>query len=228
MNVVRIPAGVFRMGSSEDGEGAVFENETPQHAVYVDAFQMDATPVTNADWAHYCRLSGARLPKHWNRRGFDAPEQPVVGVTWEAASRYAEWFGKRLPTEAEWERAARGGLDGRRFPWGDDEPDHSRANYDNVLKRTTSVGTYPSNPYGLYDMAGSVWEWCSDAYESDYYASYRTTVTRNPTGPATGSRRVIRGGSWQNFATMLRCAYRGFLNPSAEELFVGFRCVRDA
>ena len=238
-SMVRIPAGTAVLGSAEDDDGLIFLNETPRHVVYLDAYEIDATPVTNADWARYCRETGARLPKYWGRKDFDGPDQPVVGVTWEEACAYARWAGKRLPTEAEWERAARGTLVGARYPWGDEDPTPDHANFDRIRTHTTPVRRFPPNTIGLYDMAGNVWEWCADWYQSDAYAVFRpydpsipeseqlTEAAVNPTGPATGSRRVVRGGSWGNFAGMIRCAYRGFLAPDARELFVGFRCVRD-
>ncbi|GIX06366.1 MAG: hypothetical protein KatS3mg115_0769 [Candidatus Poribacteria bacterium] len=234
-----MPAGAALIGSKETEEGVVFENELPQHLVLLDAFEMDETPVTNADYARFCRETGAPLPPYWGRRGFDAPDQPVVGVSWFDACAYARWAGKRLPTEAEWERAARGALWNARYPWGDEEPTEELANFAHLHQQTTPVKRYPPNSLGLYDMAGNVWEWCADWYQSDYYRQfppYDPTrpveeqlrgVPRNPQGPPSGTRRVVRGGGWGNFAAMLRCAYRGFLPPKTRALDVGFRCVRD-
>ncbi|MBM3215329.1 formylglycine-generating enzyme family protein [Candidatus Poribacteria bacterium] len=229
MTMALVPAGAFLMGSTEDEPGAVFQNEMPRHAVCLGAYEIDCCLVTNADWARYARLTGARLPAHWGRRGFDGPDQPVIGVTWTEASQYAAWVGKRLPTEAEWERAARADRQESRFPWGDAEPTHALANYDQAFSRTTPVGSYPPNAFGLFDMAGNVWEWCADGYASDAYGNRAPEgePVRNPLAAEPSSRRVVRGGSWQSFGSMLRCGYRGFLPATTADPSVGFRCVRN-
>ena len=217
--MVLIPAGSFKMGSS-DG----YDPEKPVHTVYVDAFYMDKYEVTNAQYQKFMRATGHREPKYWNDSRFNQPNQPVVGVSWHDATVYARWAGKRLPTEAEWEYAARGGLEGRKYPWGD-TIDSSKALYhqDSSTVKSVSVGSYSSNGYGLYDMAGNVWEWCADWYGSDYYSK---SPSRNPQGPSSGSTRVLRGGSWYNVTVSLRVAGRNFFNPASTNYDgLGFRCV---
>ena len=169
------------------------------------------------------QATGHRKPKYWSYSRLNQPNQPVVGVSWVDAVAYARWAGKRLPTEAEWEKAARGGLSGRKYPWGD-TIDSSKARYgqDWSTGKPTSVGSYSANGYGLYDMAGNVWEWCSDWYGSDYYSS---SPSRNPQGPSSGIYRVLRGGSWYSIPSALRAANRNNNNPTNTNNNNGFRCV---
>ena len=171
-SMVLIPAGEFQMGSN-DGE----PDEKPVHTVYVDAFYMDVTEVTNVQYKKFVdanpqwkksHISDGDYLKHWNGNRYPTGKgnHPVVYVSWYSAMAYAAWAGKRLPTEAEWEKAARGRLVGKKYPWGD-LIDFSKANYDSM--GTTTVGSYPPNRYGLYDMGGNVWEWCLDMYDVDFY-----------------------------------------------------------
>jgi formylglycine-generating enzyme required for sulfatase activity len=220
--MVLIPAGEFQMGSN-DGEG----NQKPIHTVYLDAFYIDKYEVTNAQYKKFMDATGYKAPESWNDSNYNAPNQPVIGVSWDDAKAYADWAGERLPTEAEWEKAARGGLVGKRYPWGDNIT-HDNANYDgtggkDIWEFTSPVGSFAPNGYGLYDMAGNVWEWCADWYDSNYYAS---SPKSNPTGPNSGLSRVLRGGSWYDGNGLtLRTAYRDYNDPTTTDYGLGFRCV---
>jgi len=212
-----IPAGEFQMGDAfNEGWGS----ELPVHTVYVDAFYIDVYEVTNARYQKFMDETGHEAPWTWDYPDFNAPHQPVVGVYVNDAVAYAEWAGKRLPTEAEWEKAARGGLVGKRFPWGD-EITHDDASYSGGDWGAATVGSFAPNSYGLYDMAGNVWEWCADRYDADYYS---ISPERNPTGPGSGTFRVLRGGSWNNSTNFLRVSNRLYALPSHAHNNVGFRC----
>ena len=257
--MVLIPAGEFQMGSDDEDAD---DDERPVHTVYVDAFYMDEYEVTNAQFKAFVDAN-----PHWQKDQIDAKfhdstylydwsgtdypsgkaDHPVVWVSWYAAMAYAEWAGKRLPTEAEWEYAARGGLAGQKYPWG-----NTLVNDRSWGGNTTPVGAYAANGYGLYDMAGNVWEWCLDAYDAEFYAESQNS--RNPISEArtlqwlldnftsipTNSWRVSRGGSffdvWRggpNSGTFfpgtqfVRVAERGRATPSGTIDSYGFRCVRD-
>ncbi|MDE0325600.1 MAG: SUMF1/EgtB/PvdO family nonheme iron enzyme [Candidatus Poribacteria bacterium] len=247
--MVLIPAGEFQMGSNNGSS-----DERPVHTVYVDAFYIDKYEVTNAEYAAFLNARG----KHTDRDHiwFDIGDpdaridliggaylvevgyenHPVVEVTWYGAMAYAKWTAKRLPTEAEWEKAARGGLVGKRYPWGN-TIDDTKANYNRNVGDTTPVGSYPANGYGLYDMVGNVWEWCLDAYDRGFYAN---SPRQNPIAGANNITevlnaftnnnlanvsRVLRGGSWFNGA-FVRVAYRNGINPRSADFSGGFRCAR--
>jgi len=227
-----IPGGTFWMGSNET-EALADEDEMPRHEVTLGTFPIYTHEVTNAMYAR-CVEAGACAPVQILEGGptahYDDPafaEHPVVGVDWNMADDYCTWAGGRLPTEAEWERAARGDLEGRRYPWGDDI-DASRGNFlpEPTLKRhrgTRAVGAYPPNGFGLFDMAGNVWEWVADWYAPD---TYRTGTTDNPRGPAQGVFRVVRGGSWVSHdIDQLRCAHRHKVPPDTYAYSIGFRVV---
>jgi sulfatase modifying factor 1 len=184
-----IPAGEFQMGSN-DGE----DNEKPIHTVYLDAFHIDIYEVTNAQYKKFMDATGYKAPYYWSYPDYNAPNNPVVAVRWEDAKAYADWAEKRLPTEAEWEKAARGGLAGKMYPWGNTVT-HDNANDDgtggkDVWEYTSPVGSFAPNGYGLYDMAGNVFEWCADFSDNNYYAN---SPKSNPTGPASGEYRILRG-----------------------------------
>lgn len=215
-----IPSGEFQMGS----ENA----ETPLHTVYLDAFYIDRYSVTNALYKKFVDSTGHSTPEYWDDPRFSFPDQPVVGVNWHDAEAYANWAEKRLPTEAEWEKAARGGLVSKRYPWGNDIL-HEDANYGpstdgiSAPNHTLLVGSYAPNGYGLYDMAGNVWEWCSDWYAEDYYVN---SPGKNPQGPDTGEAKVLRGGAWDYPASFQKVNCRICLNPLYSNVFVGFRCAK--
>jgi len=221
--LVLIPAGEFMMGN--EGEA----DHSPAHAVYIDSFYIDKYEVTNAQFLRYCEETGAQLPEFWGMDKFhsgpDFPNHPVVGVSWGEAHDYAEWAGQRLPTEAEWEYAARGGLTGMNYPFGN-EIDSSLANHTikGVTIGTVSVGSYPANGYGVHDMAGNVNEWVSDYYDSEYY---QTSPPANPLGPDDGKFRVFRGGGWHSGPYCNRVYYRNALPANWRDFNVGFRCARD-
>lgn len=242
-----IPAGEFQMGTElseipqllrrakewhPESDPGLFENEMPRHTVYLDAFHIDKYEVTNALYGKFMDAASHRTPKFWDDPRFNAPDQPVVGVSWYDAKAYAEWAGKRLPTEAEWEKAAQGGLIGKRFPWGDSDIDGTQCNFkdkswldknaDDGYKYTAPVGSFIPNGYGLYDMAGNAVEWCADRYDEYYYAK---SPKRNPAGPDSGVSRIIRGGGWFDLPYFIRSAGRTNKNPLDMDSRIGFRCV---
>ena len=215
--MVLIPAGEFWMGSEDGGS-----DEKPRRRVYLDAFYIDRYEVTNAHYGRFMQATGRGAPSEWNSTSFNGPTQPVVGVDWHDAEAYCKWAGKRLPTEAEWEKAARG-TDGRKYPWGD-QWDPSRANSsESKLAKTAPVGSYPTgvSPYGAHDMAGNVWEWVADWYDANYY---QRAPSRNPKGPESGQARALRGGSWFFRSGHLRSSGRSAFDPTDRDDGLGFRC----
>ncbi len=224
-----IPAGEFQMGS-ESGDS----DESPVHSVYLDAFYIDIYQVTNALYA-LCVKAGACIePSSKKSHTRDAyygislyDYYPVIWVDRNQARNYCEWRGSRLPTEAEWEKAARGGLEGNLYPWGDQEPDCSMLNYigKNGLCEgdTTRVGSYAPNGFGLFDMAGNVWEWVWDWYSDKYYT---LSPSHNPRGPESGDFRVLRGGGWNCGSYGIRISDRNGSGPGNGSDDYGFRCAR--
>jgi len=259
--MVLIPAGEFQMGSNYQ-----LPSEDPVNTIYLDAFYMDKYEVTNAQYRRFVEETDHKAPegwyllntdmhkgyisgelrsgfKPWSDENFNGDNQPVVCVDWEDAKAYAEWAGKRLPTSAEWEKAARGGLVGKEYVWGNDPiPPKGAGNladmsarkiflridffvgYDDGYSYTAPVGRFEPNGYGLYDMAGNVNEWCADWYDSNYYAN---APKQNPKGPESGGTRSVRGGAWCSFPSYARVGFRWDLPPNDTYDSQGFRCVSD-
>jgi len=215
MVMVYVPAGEFEMGSNASAD------EQPIHTVYLDAFWIDKTEITNSMY-RLCFESGfckdtSRISLH----DTNMANHPVAGVTWQQAATYCEWAGKRLPTEAEWEKAARG-TDGRSFPWGD----QASGCYIGCTGSEQPVGSYPggASPYGALDMAGNLWEWVADWYDKDYY---NLSPVQNPSGPDGGSLKVLRGGAWTTYSpAWIRTSYRYKSNPSDSIKDIGVRCAQ--
>jgi formylglycine-generating enzyme required for sulfatase activity len=238
-DMVFIPAGSFLMGSDSGAE-----SESPVHQILLPGFWMDVYPVTNDRFAdfvaatHYrttAEMLNERCPKArkpiWSAFASSRDQHPVVCVSWEDAQAFAKWKGKRLPTEAEWEKAARGGIEDALFPWGNDQPDDQMCTWnrasaaDGDAPGTTEVGLARPNPYGLVHMTGNVWQWCKDWFSDTYYAD---SASESPTGPTDGKYRVRRGGAWNvREAFRLRCANRGAMSPDGSWPNLGFRCVLD-
>ena len=219
-----IPGGYFIMGSDSS-------DERPRHKIWIDTFYIDKYEVTNRQYNEFVKATGHPRSLFFRDTSLNKPSQPVVGVDCYDALSYAKWAGKRLPTEAEWERAARGGLEGKEYPWGDESP-FTRCNYAPDGEKeidgyafSAPVGRFAANGYGLYDMAGNVWEWCTDFYDSLYYG---TSPDKNPAGPDSGYTMVLRGGSWLSLNPKhLRCSSRLELKPYIQDRYYGFRCVKD-
>lgn len=249
--MVLIPAGEFDMGSNDEEAN---NNEQPVRRVYVDAFYMDDTEVTNLQFKEFllenprwqkdrieARFHNGIYLQFWDGNNYPngTANHPVFCVSWYAAMAYAEWAGKRLPTEAEWEYAARGGLAGKKYPNGNTITSRE-ANYDvNVKEGTTPVAKYPKNGYDLYDMAGNIWEWCLDEYDPEFYFTFpRDGVARNPLSGANSVEwllnnytnvngdRVLRGGAWSARAESVRCARRYGNKPTSATPHEGFRCAK--
>src|SRR5262245_22175781 len=253
--MVLVPAGPFLMGTPEV-DFIAEDHEKPQRTVTLAAFWIDVYPVTNARYARFVGAGGyeraefwhpagwawrvrhkVRRPRMWDEAGWDGPDQPAAGVSWYEADAYARWAGKRLPTDAEWEKAARG-PDGRRYPWGDDWPDGGRANFDNAAGRTTPVGLYPDgvSPYGLHDMAGNVNNWTADWYWPEFgrYCARKGLLTnpqlhdrlRERIGQELIGDKIDRGGGFATSRTwqeVLGCTRKVHAPPQPREPWNGFR-----
>ena len=230
MVMVYVPAGEFLMGSDSTIDSQAYADELPQHKVYLDAFWIDQTEVTNAQYAFCMKGGQCTLPAKTlsnTRSSYYENNQyanyPVIYVDWNQALDYCVWAGGRLPSEAEWEKAARG-IDGRIYPWGGATPEQSLLNYNQNKGDTTAVGSYPNGAslYGALDMAGNVWEWVNDWYSNSYY---QNSPVKNPIGPDSGTSRVLRGGSWDRDARHVRSASRYGNYPNYWYNYLGFRCV---
>jgi len=266
--MVVVPAGIFTMGAA-DTDLLAFPEEKPAHRVSLKSFRIDRYEVTNAQYRRFLEaIKGGHLktcspleppgtshtpgPTWWNDPEWNAPEKPVNGMSWWDAYAYCAWAGKRLPTEAEWEHAARGS-DGRRFVWGNTPPrgevlygnfadeTAKRLNpkwktlrgYDDGFAHTAPVGSFPkgASPCGAEDMAGNLWEWVADRWSPLAYGDPNGPVSMtpiaDPKGPAEGSERVLRGGSWDSTANLLRASARTYQRPDYRGISFGFRCARD-
>ena len=249
-NMVLIPMGEFLIGSNA---GDADTDEQPVRKVYIDSFYMDEKEVTNADFWEFVmanpewqqqridrRFANTNYLQHWDGNNYpiEKADHPVTWVSWYAAMAYSQWVGKRLPTEAEWEYAARGGLISSKYPYGD-KTTPALANYGNIVEDTTVVGQYPANGYGLYDMAGNVWEWCLDAYTHDFYATLpENSVSRNPISSENSIQwlvnnfkkvnldRTMRGGAWNTSSYYIRVTSRIGNTLTGTTVCGGFRCVR--
>lgn len=237
--MVYIPPGEFLMGSSDQDiqhfrqlfplrNPAAFEDERPQRIVSLDGYYIDRLEVTNTRFKKFLSETGYVARSYLDRLPFNGPELPAVVLQWEDAVAYANWAGKRLPSEAEWEKAARG-AEGRIWPWGDEWDPKKLSGNDGTgaidgYPQAAPVGSFPqgASPYGVLDMAGNVWEWVADWYEADYYGE---APDENPKGPDTGDGHVLRGGGWAESLDFTRCANRQGGNPGS--ILRGFRCAMD-
>ncbi len=240
IEMVLIPEGSFTMGHNGGDE-----DERPAHKVYLDAYYIQKTEVTNAQYYAFWKADGGEASSHtpfsfgsetgsWPDRALRYPDYPVVGVSWMGASAYAQWMGKRLPTEAEWEKAARG-TKGQLWPWGNAFPLQTgqQQTYANIWNGQDGydngpapVGTFPAggSVYGVLDLAGNVWEWVADWYDASYY---HRSPEGNPRGPSLGCWRVLRGGSWMNDANTSLGIHRFYAYPTVATSFVGFRLAEN-
>ncbi len=228
-NRVLIPAGEFMMGRSKSTRDdntkmrpIVLLDDRPYHKVSLDAFWLDKTEVTNAAYAKFLAAATRKAPYHWVNGKVPAGEEtfPVYNVDWDDASAYCAWSGGRLPTEAEWERAARSGREGLNYPWGD-KIDAKLARY-GTQSGPGPVAQFPANDFGLFDMAGGVSEWCRDWFDREYY---KASPAANPQGPETGVYKVIRGGAWSDSGPRVTVFFRNWVRTTQKTPNLGFRCA---
>ena len=225
-----IPQGWFRMGTPEQMNYGR-DDEKPTHRVWIDAFELSACQTTNQEYACFLAANSYPLPPSWNDPLFNQPAQPVTSVSWFDAVAYCRWLSSvankpfRLPTEAEWERAARGGVEDTCYPWGNNPPQEI-VNYATRWKSGPEpVGLYAPNQYRLHNLGDNVHEWCADWYDAGYYS---IAPERNPQGPSSGTRRASRGGSWRHQIKVTRTAARSSIPPEFKYADYGFRVAASA
>jgi formylglycine-generating enzyme required for sulfatase activity len=228
--MVTIPAGEFTMGrtreTSDDKTNMrpmILRDDRPAHEVFLDAFSIDTHEVTHAQYEAFIQATGHRAPYHW--LGGKLPEGkgqlPIYNVDWQDANAYCQWAGKRLPTEAEWEKAARGGLEAQDYPHGD-KITLADARY-NMSDGPGPVGKFKPNAFGVFDMAGNISEWVNDWFDRTYY---ETSPTKNPTGPETGKYKMVRGGAWSDGPRRVTVFFRNWVRPNQTTPNIGFRCAK--
>lgn len=249
---VEVPGGTFLMGTHAEEDPGQRAHESPRIRPDLSPFEIMRTPVTVAHFKRFVENGGYGDPRHWSEEGWKfrteaavacprfwsleeqsewgpylTPSRPAVGVSWFEAEAYARWIGARLPTEAEWEKAARG-VDGWSYPWGNEWEDDRAGHRDHGPRKTLPVGVFPrgESPYGALDMVGCVWQWCSDWYAPDAYATGDWRDPKGPEAPPLPARKVVRGGAWNTLRFSLRCANRNCYPPTARFSNLGFRCAR--
>jgi sulfatase modifying factor 1 len=224
--MVLIPEGWFHMGCASGRD-----DEKPVHRVWVDAFELGAYQVTNAEYGYFVAARNGAPPPNWKDPNFNDRKLPVTAVSWHEAAAYCDWLSAaadqryRLPSEAEWERAARGGTEGLLYPWGDAPPETVPDCEKRWKLGPEPVGLYAPNAYGLYNLGDNVHEWCADWYDASYYGH---SPERNPRGPVSGIRRASRGGSWRHHIKVTRTAARSSIPPELQYADYGFRIARSA
>jgi formylglycine-generating enzyme required for sulfatase activity/tRNA A-37 threonylcarbamoyl transferase component Bud32 len=229
MSAVELPGGEYFLGGRAGGKGTN-GNELPTRRITLTPFLIDRYPVTNREYLEYAESTGRRKPPLHEHPAFGAPNHPVVGVTFDEAAQFARWAGGMLPSEAQWEYAARAGQKLIEYPWGDEPPTVARANINNVSRTTSIVGAYPegSNQFEIYDLCGNVWEWCLDVYEEKFYTNIQpgtVNPVNDPKNVPAKALRVLRGGSFQSFSVQGRCAFRFYAPPIESRNDIGFRLV---
>ncbi len=230
--MVFIPGGEFQRGRSHalpDDDlkwfPTLMKDDRPVRPIHIDPFYLDEHEVTSEQYAEFVKATKHRPPYNWPQGKIPVGQEkfPVVDVSWDDAAAYSRWAGKRLPTEAEWERACRGVAEGLEYPWGNRGPTKDDARFNGAEDGPCEICKFPRNYFGLCDIAGNVWEWCSDWYEKDYY---QRAPARNPIGPEKGMYRVLRGGSWADVSKYLTCANRSWARPAERSPNIGFRCAK--
>lgn len=238
-NMALVPGGDYEMGSKKsllevqsdpldilNPDRHRLGPEDPAHIVFIDPFYIDIHEVANADYKTYLEATNYEKPEFWDNPDFNDPRQPVVGVNWKDAFNYCAWKNKRLPSEAEWEKASRGKRP-INYPWGDEPPDGKKLNYNEEVNKPLPVGSFETgkSDYGVYDLAGNVAEWTNDYHWALYYLFSSKT---NPKGPKSGPYKIVRGGHWRSAASDVRMTYRNASAPTVKKETIGFRCAKSA